>query len=157
MSENRTLIAYVTKGGVTEETTSIIANILQENYGLSVDLVNLKKAPSPDLTQYQNIILGSGVRMQRVYNEAVKFLENDLEDKRFLMFVVSNEAGNPESYDQAVTKYIKNPLANHPNIEPVATEAFGGRMKILGITISDTTDTDKVEAWADKIGKKLTK
>lgn len=93
--------------------------------------------------------------MQRVYNEAVKFLDNDLEGKRFLMFVVSNEAGNPESYDQAVTKYIKNPLANHPNIEPVATEAFGGRMRILGMTISDTTDTEKVKAWADKIGKKL--
>ncbi|UCD73367.1 MAG: hypothetical protein JSW01_01635, partial [Candidatus Bathyarchaeota archaeon] len=81
MPRNRTLIAYVSKGGVTEKIASVIAEILREKYKVSVDIVNLKKTPSPDLTQYENIILGSGVRVQKVYDEALSFLENNFEDK----------------------------------------------------------------------------
>jgi hypothetical protein len=50
----------------------------------------------------------------------------------------------------------KTPLANYPNIKPVATEAFGGRIKILGKTVTDNTDMAKVETWAEQLGKKFT-
>lgn len=49
MSGDKTLIAYVTKGGVTGEYASIIASILREKYGHEVDLVNLRENPSPNL------------------------------------------------------------------------------------------------------------
>jgi len=155
MTGDRTLIAYVTKGGVTEEAASIIASVLRDKHGLEVDIVNLRKNPSPDLAQYKNVIIGSGVRIQKVYKEALEFLKNNFEDKKVAVFLSSLEAGDPKSYDQAITKYVKNVLAKYPHVKPIAAEAFGGRMKILGSTISDNRDMEKVRAWADALGKKL--
>jgi menaquinone-dependent protoporphyrinogen IX oxidase len=77
MSSDKTLLAYVTKGGVTEESARVIADVLRDKYGLEVDLINLKKTSSPDLAQYKNVIVGSGVRIGKVYQEALKFLEKD--------------------------------------------------------------------------------
>jgi hypothetical protein len=64
-------------------------------------------------------------------------------------------AGNPNMYDEALTKFITDVLGIHARFEPVATAAFGGRLKILGITLSDNRDTVKIRAWADVLGKKL--
>ncbi|MCK4474244.1 hypothetical protein KAU30_00270 [Candidatus Bathyarchaeota archaeon] len=46
-------------------------------------------------------------------------------------------------------------MEKHPHVKPVATEAFGGRIKILGFTVSDKRDVDNVRAWAEELGKKL--
>ena len=74
MGGNKTLIAYVTRGGVTEEYASAIADVLRERYGLEVDLVNLMENSSIDLASYRNVILGSGVRAQRVCEAALRIL-----------------------------------------------------------------------------------
>jgi menaquinone-dependent protoporphyrinogen IX oxidase len=63
------MVAHVTKGGVTEEVARVIAEVLRDKYGLEVDLVNLKKNSSPDLAQYKNVIVGSGVRVGKVYRK----------------------------------------------------------------------------------------
>jgi menaquinone-dependent protoporphyrinogen IX oxidase len=156
MISNKTLIAYESKGGVTEESAQKIAEILRSKYGLEVDLVDLKEQKVPDLAQYRNVIIGGGVRVGKVYSKALKFLENDLSDKRAAFFVSSAEAGTPGSYEKTKVKFVENTLANYPNIKPVATEAFGGRIKILGKTVTDNTDMAKVEAWAEELGKKFT-
>jgi menaquinone-dependent protoporphyrinogen IX oxidase len=156
MSNNETLIAYVTKGGATEEAAHIIANILQEKHGFKVDLINLKKKPNPDITSYKNIMIGSGVRAQRVYKEALNFLKREgLENKKVAIFILSLEAGNPKSYNNAIRKYIKNTLEKYPYLKPVATEAFGGRIKILGFNILNEFNIEKVKAWAEELSKKL--
>ena len=96
------------------------------------------------------------VRMGKVYKEALKFLEmNDFENKKVAIFLSSGKAGDPKSYDDAIAKYIKGTLEKHPHVKPVATEAFGGRIKILGFTVSDKRDVDNVRAWAEELGKKL--
>jgi menaquinone-dependent protoporphyrinogen IX oxidase len=51
MSNGKTLIAYVTKGGVTEEAAREVVDVLRGKYGLEVDLINLKKNASPNLVQ----------------------------------------------------------------------------------------------------------
>jgi len=155
MGAERTLIAYVTKGGVTEEATSIIANVLRDKYKLEVDIINLKKNPSPDLTQYKNIIIGSGVRMQKWYKQALKFLKNDFGDKKVAIFLSSCEAGDTKSYDQAITKHVKNVLTKYPHVKPIAAEAFGGRIKFLWITATDNRDMGKVRVWAEEVGQML--
>lgn len=53
MANGKTLIAYFTKGGVTAEFASEIANVLRERYSFEVDLINLGENPSPDLSQLQ--------------------------------------------------------------------------------------------------------
>jgi menaquinone-dependent protoporphyrinogen IX oxidase len=88
--DNKTLIIYVTKGGATEDYASIIAGVLRDKYALDVEVKDLRKTKSPDLSQYRNIIIGTGVRMFRVYKEAVKFIEkNSFEGKRVAIFLSS--------------------------------------------------------------------
>ena len=86
MSANKTLIAYVSKGGATEEAARKIAETLRSKFQLEVDLVDLKEQTPQDLAQYQNIIVGGGVRGGKVYGKALKFLENDLIEQKSSFF-----------------------------------------------------------------------
>ncbi len=157
-SANKTLIVYETKMGVTEESAKKIADVLRSKYQLEVDLVDLKEQNAQNLAQYRNVIVGGGVRGGRVYSRAKKFLENDLSGKNIAFFVSSSWAGTPDegSYKSARTRFVENTLAKHPKLNVVGSEAFGGRIKILGKLMLDNTDLVKVEAWAEEIGKKFT-
>jgi menaquinone-dependent protoporphyrinogen IX oxidase len=156
MDGNKALVVYETKGGATEEAAQKIAEVLRSKYGLEVDLVDLKEQKVPDLAQYRNVVIGGGVRAGKVYDKALKFLENDLSGKHVAFFVSSAQAGAPASYENAKVKFVEDTLANYPKINPVATEAFGGRIKIRGKTVTDNRDMIKVEAWAEELGKKFT-
>ncbi len=89
MDANKTLIAYETKGGATEESARKIAEVLRSKFQIEVDLVDLKEQKVLDLTQYKNVVVGGGVRMGRVYSKAIKFLENDFTGKKVAFFVSS--------------------------------------------------------------------
>ncbi len=157
MTANKTLVAYQTKGGATEEAARKIAETLRLKYNIEVDLVDLDEEKIPDLTQYQNIVVGGGVRGGRVYGKALKFLDKDLSGKRVAFFVSSSWAGTPDegSYKSAKTRFVENNLVKHPNINIVSSEAFGGRIRMLRKTMLDNTDPAKVEAWAIELGKKF--
>ncbi|MGA2680953.1 MAG: flavodoxin domain-containing protein [Candidatus Bathyarchaeia archaeon] len=155
MAQNKTLIAYETKGGATEESARKIAEVLRSKYGLEVDLVDLKKQDIKDCSQYKNIIIGGGVRAGKVYSKALKCLENDFAGKTVAFFVSSGDAGDPAKYQEAKIKYVENVLSNYPNVKPVAVEAFGGRQKIFGKMVFDNLDLARVETWAQELGKKL--
>ena len=156
MSPNKTLIAYVTKQGATEQSAIKIADILHSKYELDVDLVNLEERKPLDLTWYQNIVIGSGVRAGKVYGKALKFLKNDLVSKKVAFFVSSAWAGTPGSYEDAKARFVDKTLAKYLKIEPVSTEAFGGRIRYFRKTMVDNTDPTKVETWAEELGKRFT-
>jgi menaquinone-dependent protoporphyrinogen oxidase len=156
MSGNKTLIVYETKGGATAEAARKLADVLRSKYQLEVDLIDLKEQKVPDLSQYRNVVVGGGVRGGRIYSKALKFLKNDFSDKRVAFFVSSSWAGTPGSYETAKARFVENTLAKYPNINPISTEAFGGRIRIMRKTMVDNTDLAKVEAWAEELGKKFT-
>jgi len=151
---NKTLAAYASKSGATEETSQIIAGVLREKFGLEVDLVNLRKE-NPNLAQYKNVVVGAGVRAGRVYGEALNLLKQDFGNRKVAFFVCCGGAGDPKTYEESCTKYLTKVLANYPNVKPVATEAFGGRMKMLGKTIYDNIDRARIRAWAETLGNKF--
>jgi menaquinone-dependent protoporphyrinogen IX oxidase len=69
----KTLIAYQTKGGATEEAARKIAETLRSKFQFEVDLVDLKEQKHLELTQYQNVIVG--VELETVgYMVSFKFL-----------------------------------------------------------------------------------
>jgi menaquinone-dependent protoporphyrinogen IX oxidase len=156
MSAAKTLIAYISKCGATEEAARKIAEILRLKFQLEVNVVDLKKQNPSDLSLYQNIIVGAGVRGGKVYGKALKFLENDLSGKKVAFFVSSSWAGTPGSYENAKTKFVEKTLAKYPKINPIGAEAFGGRIRYLRKTMLDNTDLAKVDVWAEELGKKLT-
>jgi menaquinone-dependent protoporphyrinogen IX oxidase len=153
---NKTLVTYTSKGGATEAAAQIIAEVLRDKYELEVDIANLRKI-SPNIELYKNVVVGAGVRAGKVYDEALKFLKQDFGDRKVAFFVCCGGAGDPKTYEDSCTKYLTNVLANYPNVKPVATEAFGGRMKILGKTVFDKFDPAKIRAWAENLGNKLVK
>jgi menaquinone-dependent protoporphyrinogen IX oxidase len=157
MGQNKTVIAYETKGGATEQSARKIAEVLRSKYQLEVDLVDLKKQKIQDCAQYQNFVIGGGVRGGKVYEKALKCLENDYVGKKVAFFVSSGDAGDHAKYQQAKAKYVENVMSNYPNIKPISMEAFGGRQKILGKTIFDNLDLGRVETWAEELGKKFQK
>jgi menaquinone-dependent protoporphyrinogen oxidase len=155
MNKNKTLIAYATKSGVTEESANAISEVLKNKYKFEVDLLNLIKNPSADITPYDNVFIGSGIRMGRWYKKALRFLYNNFGGKNVFIFISSCKAGDPKDYEDAINQYIENILVKYPHVKPVEVKAFGGRMKIFGKTITDNYDMENVKSWADEIGKKL--
>jgi menaquinone-dependent protoporphyrinogen IX oxidase len=151
-----TLVAYESKSGATEQAAQKIAEILRTKYQLTVDLVDLGKQNIGDCAKYSNVVIGGGVRARKVYGKALKCLENDYGGKRVAFFTCSGQGGDPKGYAEAKAKFVESVLSNYPKISPVATEAFGGRFKILGKTVTDTFDITKVETWAQELGKKFT-
>ena len=95
------------------------------------------------------------MRTGRIYGKALKCLENNFDGKKVAFFVSSGQGGDPKSYADAKAKFVENTLSKYPNVNAVSTEAFGGRMKILGKTVLDTVYLAKGEAWADELGKKF--
>ena len=154
-TENKTLIAYATKGGATEEAANLIAETLREKCSLEVDLVNLRRQPNPDTAQYMSIVVGGGVRAGKIYKEAVEFVKQDLSGKRVAFFICSGAAGSALHHDEVAEKYITKGLANTLNVKPVAIEAFGGCIRILGKAFTDRRDPAKIQAWAEELGKKF--
>jgi menaquinone-dependent protoporphyrinogen oxidase len=138
---------------VTQENSLEIASILQTNYGFEVDVINLKNSELPNLDTYANIVVGSGIRMGKWTKEPLQFLKNDLEDKKVALFVSSVEAGDEKTYEKAFSRYILEIIHKIPHFTPVATAAFGGRIRFKGFTFVDNRNIEKVREWALKLGE----
>ncbi len=151
MSENRTLIAYATEGGTSEDYAKTIGSVLRDEFKMPVDLVNLKKDQNPNLTPYRNVIVGTGIKKFKMHKEGAEFLEKtDFGDRKVIVFLSSLM---PK--DEAIKKYIDVIVQKNPKLKPFAIEVLGGRMKILGRTIQDKTEIEQSKTWARKIGEQL--
>ena len=151
MSENRTLIAYATHGGTTEDYAKAIASVLTDEFKMQVELVNLRTDHNPNLTPYRNVIVGTGIQKFRMYGEVAEFLEmTNFGDRKVVIFLSSLMPR-----DEVIKKYIDVIIQKNPKLKPLAVEVFGGRMKVFGRTITDKTDIEKSKAWARKITELL--
>jgi len=150
----KTLIAYSSKSGATKEVSEVIADALKTNYNFEIDIIDLRKSNS-SIRDYANIIVGAGVRAGRVYSEALNFLKQDFGDRKVAFFVCCGGAGDPKNYDKSCANYVTNVLAKYPNLKTVSTEAFGGHLKLLGKTLFDNVDKDKVRVWAEMLHSKM--
>jgi len=151
MSENKTLIAYATRGGTTEEYAKAISSVLTDEFKMQADLVNLKKSRNPDLTQYQNIIVGAGIKMFKMHKEGAEFLEKKNFGEKNVGIFLSSLVPR----DEAIKKYVDVILQKNTTLKPIAVEVFGGRMRMFGRTSQDMTDIEKAKEWTRKISEHL--
>ncbi len=154
MSNKSTLIAYLTKGKATEEAAELIGQVLRDDFGLSVELVDLKQTDT-EPKDYSNVIIGAGVRMGKVYKRALEFMENDFSGKNVAIFLSSVEGGDEKSHGEAIEKYVEKEVKTRLNVEPVAAEMFGGRIKIFGFSVQDNIDREQIRNWARNVGNKF--
>ena len=147
---NKTLVAYFTKGGASEKYAQIISDTLTSN-GFTVEICNLANN-IPDITSYNIIVLGTGVRMFRVYRRWKKILkQKSLDNKNLFMFLSSGTA--IEDPEKAVNKFLR-PLVDKYNLKPKSLVSFPGKIPDKWAKLDDKKDTinpDKAKEWANDI------
>jgi menaquinone-dependent protoporphyrinogen oxidase len=131
---SKALIVYGTRYGATAETSGIIADTLRQ-VGFEVRVVNAKRDGVQSISEFDLIIVGSGIQMGKWTKEPEEFLrkhQNELSTKRVALFVSCGSA-NPLSegeqknkeMDDAKRKYLEDKAVEY-KVKPVALGFFGG-------------------------------
>ena len=129
----KALIVYGTRYGATASTSEEIAGILRQE-GIEVRVVNAKEEKVKAITDYDLVIVGSGIQINRWTGEPEKFLkkfQKELARKKVALFVCCGSAsqalneGKTETIEKARRKYLEEKAVQY-NLQPVALGFFGG-------------------------------
>jgi len=150
----RTLVAYHTKSGASETYASTIAGTLKGK-GFEVDLVNLKIA-KPDITGYDLVVAGTGIRMFRIYGKWKKILKHkDIKSKKLAVFLSSGAAiENPQ---EAIDRWLQ-PLMDRYGLKPISIGSFPGLIPEKMAQKPEHMNAVKPEIarqWAEELADKL--
>jgi menaquinone-dependent protoporphyrinogen oxidase len=144
------LVAYYSKGGATEEYAKVITETLTTQ-GFSVEIHNLAH-DIPDVTVFDTVIVGTGVRMFRVYRRWKKILkQKTLLNKRLFLFLSSGTA--IEKPDEAVEKFLR-PIVEKYHLKPELLISFPGKIPEKWAKLDGQKETMKptlAAAWAQQI------
>jgi len=150
----KTLVAYFSKGGASEEYAKVIAETLTAN-GLVVETCNLAQG-IPDVAAFDTVVLGTGVRMFRVYRPWKKILKQKaLGNKHLFMFLSSGTA--IEEPDKAVEKFLR-PLVEKYNLKPRSLVSFPGKIPEKWAKLDGQKETmkpEKAKAWVQEITRQV--
>lgn len=150
--QSKTLVGYVSAGGATEQYARVVADTLRSR-GHVVDLVNLRRERVRDLSPYENVVLGTGVRMAMVYRLGKRFLgRKDLKGKRLAVYLSSGVA--IDDPDKARERFLI-PIVKRHGLDPVMCDAFPGKMPGSGGGLEDRTDDDIARRWAEELAGRL--
>ncbi len=151
---SKTLVAYFTKGGASEEYAKVIANTLAAN-GFVVETCNLAH-DIPNVASFDTVVLGTGVRISRVYRRWKKVLkQKELDNKNLYMFLSSGMA--IEEPDKAVEKFL-HPLIEKYDLKPKSLISFPGKIPEKWAKLDDQKETiklDTAKAWALEIARQV--
>ena len=133
MEKAKILIAYGTRYGATTGTAEEIAKVLREE-GFEVKDVNLKEEKVKDISEYELVIIGSGMKMNMWTSKAKAFLNkfsSELKKKKVAFFVSSGGRalmeykGEHEEIDRITKKYLKDKASKY-GLNPISMIMFGG-------------------------------
>ncbi len=113
----RTLILYTTKSGAAGECASMLAENLKKcpTYNLECDI--------PDLSSFDTIILGTGVRMGKIYKPALNFIRQNLDLLLTKTIAIYFCNAYPDTFQKAIEKNIPTELIQHA----ICMKSFGGK------------------------------
>jgi menaquinone-dependent protoporphyrinogen IX oxidase len=146
------LIVYSTRTGINAQAADAIAETLKTTYSMDVTVADLRNG-QPDITTFQNIIVGGGVKSTSVYNEAVDFLEKNFEGRNVAVYFCCEDEENPKV--QSTEDNSKKVLAKNKSLNLVDVAAFGGCMLSQGRPVMDELNMNRVREWAIDLGKKF--
>ncbi len=172
----RVLVTYSSGYGATKEVAEKIASILSEDPNLETITISIDDVD--DIEGYDAIIVGSSVRADRPLANVRDFFAKHIElltQKHVAIFAVCLAANNAQGREKVKREYISQITAKYPQLQPLSTEAFGGKidfnqlnpvMQLLmkrvlektGIVTEGTVDTRDwsfIEAWAAGLRKQL--
>ena len=128
----KALVAYGTRYGATTGTSEEIAKILREE-SFDTKIVNLKEEKIKDISEYDLIVVGSGMGNCNWANEAEDFLKNfrkEFEGKKLALFASTMKTffeREGKIDDVAKTRKIalEDKVAKY-SLKPIALGFFGG-------------------------------
>ncbi|MFX1379015.1 MAG: flavodoxin domain-containing protein [Promethearchaeota archaeon] len=133
MEKKKVLIAYGTRYGATAGTAEEIAKVFQEE-GHEVKVVNLKNEKVKDISEFELVIIGSGMKIDRWTGKANDFLKKfskELKEKKVAIFVSSGGRalmeykGEHEEISRITKKYLEDKASKH-YLNPISMTMFGG-------------------------------
>ena len=148
----KTLIVFSTMSGVNEHVAHAIADALKTTYNMDATVADLRKG-LPDITPFQNVIVGGGDDRKRVYSEAVDFLEKDFEGRNVALYFCCEGGENPKAESTEANQ--KKLLAKNKSLKLIDVAAFGGCMLSQNRTVMDDLNMARVREWAIELGKKF--
>ena len=128
----KTLIAYGTAFGATARTAEEIAKILQER-SFNVKLANLKEEKIENISDYDLIVVGSGMKMGNWVSEAEDFLKEfhkEFENKKLALFIsslkpVEEKEGKAGRVARTQKVGLDDKILKY-DLNPISTGMFGG-------------------------------
>jgi menaquinone-dependent protoporphyrinogen oxidase len=130
----KALIAYGTRYGAAAATADTIADVLKKN-GMEVTIVDLKREKINDISDYDLIVVGSGIQINQWTKGPRKFLkkhQKDLTTKKLALYVCCGSARPLEDkedkaavIEKAKREYLAEKAAQL-GLAPVAMGLFGG-------------------------------
>jgi menaquinone-dependent protoporphyrinogen oxidase len=162
----KTLIVYGTRCGATAEISEEIAKVLrEESLGFDVKVMNAKEEKIIDISEYQLVVVGSGLQMDKWTGEAEDFLKRfrkDLAQKKVAVFVSSalvplyRRQGKTAEVERARKKYLEEKAASY-SLKPIAMEIFGGVLDFNNMGFLDRKTLSWVKPSFEAAGFKETK
>ncbi len=128
----KALVVYATRYGATKGTAEEIARTLQGE-SFDVKIVNVKDEKVSDLSDYDLVIVGSGMALGNWVGEAEDFLKRfrrDLEEKKLALFIsslipVEEKEGKNARVDRTRKIGLEDKILKY-NLKPILTGYFGG-------------------------------
>lgn len=142
---SKALIVYGTRYGAAASTSEEIAKTLRQE-DIEVRVVNAKEERVKDISEYDLVIVGSGIQIRRWTGEPEKFLKDfrkELASKKVALFVCCGSAralkeDKPDVVEKARREFLEEKAAKY-GLQPVALGFFGG-----------VYNFNKVPWWAKK-------
>ncbi len=159
----KTLIAFGTRYGATHKSSEVIAKVLKEKFNHEIELVKLSsETENVDLSNFDNVIVGTSIAMFSWTKRAKKFLKNDFSGKKLFVFISSAaltyaalEKGEMEKYEKHKGRFLDKVVKKNANVKPTSTAVFGGwikKGKTEEFSLFNWKEEDMVK-WAEEIGK----
>ena len=127
----RVLIAYGSRYGSTEEIANKISEYLEE-MNVESTVINLKKIKQPKLTEYDGVIVGSGIKISKWMNEPKNFLKNysgEISKKKLAVFISCISKINDPEYAQ---KDLLEKIFTETGVKPDTYASFGPLIDMTG-------------------------
>lgn len=129
----KALIVYATRYGSTALTSQEIAQILREE-SFEVKVVDAKKEKIKDISEFDLVIVGGGLKMGKWTRESDDFLKDfqkDLTQKKVAIFVSSamkslfERQGKTEDLQRIKKSHLEDEALKY-NLHPISLGLFGG-------------------------------
>ena len=129
----KALIYYGTRYGATKTTVGEIAKTLEEE-GLSVMVVNAQEEKIKSIAEFELVIVGSGMKIERWVGKVEGFLKkfsDELKTKKVALFVSSGGLalmeykGEHGEIERITKKYLEDKASKYGLI-PISMTIFGG-------------------------------